>query len=45
MFYVQFVNGEEKRFETELDMYKSLYNGFYDEDGNEMKVACYGEIL
>ena len=39
-YYVQFKNGEAEYFETELEMYKFLYEGVY-----ESKVVCYGRIV
>lgn len=42
-YYIQFRNGFILKGLTELEMYKTLVKGYYDEDGRELEVECYGE--
>lgn len=44
-YYIEFKNGFVLENLTELEMYKTLYHGYYDEDGYELEVECYGKIL
>lgn len=44
-FYIEFKNGYFLRGLDELALYKTLYLGYTDENGVELEVANYGEIL
>ena len=44
MYYVELKNGEIIKFNSELEMYKSIVKGIYDENGYEVEVSCYGEM-
>ena len=44
MFYIEFENGYRIENLSELEMYKTLWCGYFDNHGNELAVKSYGEL-
>lgn len=44
-YYIEYKNGLVLDNLSELELYKTLYLGYFDENGRELEVECYGKIL
>ena len=44
-YYIEYKNGFVLNNLSELELYKTLYLGYFDENGYELEVECYGKIL